>query len=113
MSSTLWGIGLKKFTTGENGWGAAMNENLQLLTSLVQPIVLDKDLTAAPGTPASGDKYIVGASATGAWASKDNQIAIYDGLSWLFYPPVKGWRFYVDDESIDYRFNGSAWIALS
>lgn len=112
MSNTLWGIGLKEFTTGENGWGAAMNENLQLLTTLVQPIVLDKDLTAPPGSPVSGDKYIVAASATGAWAGKDNQIAVYsDG--WLFYQPANGWRFYVSDESIDYRFNGSTWVALS
>ncbi len=112
MSSALWGIGLTSFAIGEP-YGDDMNENLRLLTTLVQPIVLDKDLTAPPASPASGDKYIVDASATGAWASKDGQITVYDGAAWVFFEPVKGWRFYVDDESIDYRFDGAVWVALS
>ena len=42
--------------------------------------------TAPPGSPVNGDRYIVGASATGAWATHDDELAIYrDG--WKFYAP--------------------------
>lgn len=109
----LWGIGLNEFSVGENGWADAMNGNLRALATLVQPIVKDNDLATPPSSPAAGDSYIVAPSATGAWAGNDNQIAVYDGTTWLFYAPSKGWRFYVDDEDIDYRFDGTVWVALS
>ena len=35
------------------------NEALRLLDGLVQLSVLDRDLTAPPGSPADGDRYIV------------------------------------------------------
>jgi hypothetical protein len=41
------------------------NEALRLLDGLVQLSVLDRDLTAPPGSPADGDRYIVGSGATG------------------------------------------------
>ena len=42
--------------------------------------------TVPPGSPVNGERYIVGASATGAWATHDDELAIYrDG--WQFYAP--------------------------
>jgi hypothetical protein len=35
------------------------NEALRLLDAMVQLAVLDRDLTAPPGSPADGDRYIV------------------------------------------------------
>ena len=50
------------------------------------------------GSPANGDTYIVGASATGAWASKDGQIAFYrDG--WLFATPKGGMTAFIRTRS--------------
>ena len=45
------------------------NEALRLLDGLVQLSVLDRDLTAPPGSPADGDRYIGGlGAATATWA---------------------------------------------
>lgn len=76
--------------------------------------VIDKDLTAPPGSPAIGDCYIVGASATGAWATHDGKIAVY-GLdsTWLFVAPNEGVFAYVRDEKTLYRHEGSAWGRFS
>ena len=41
------------------------NEALRLLDGLVQLSVLDRDLTAPPGSPADGDRYIVGSRRDG------------------------------------------------
>lgn len=72
--------------------------------------VIDKDLTAPPGSPTIGDVYIVGAAATGAWASQDGKIAVY-GLSatWRFIAPAEGMLAWVRDEDLFYRHDGSAW----
>lgn len=61
-------------------------------------------------TPLSiGDRYIVAAGAINAWSGKDNQIAEWDGSSWVFTVPKKGYTLYIDDENQHYKFNGSIW----
>lgn len=71
-------------------------------------IVKDKDLTSPPGSPADGDAYIVGGSATGAWSGKDNLIAYY-ASGWEYVTPIEGTRAEVQDEDSVYRYSGSAW----
>ena len=67
------------------------NEALRILDSLVQMTVLDRNLTAPPASPIEGDRYIVAASPTGAWAGQTNKIACYQDGAWLFYAPKEGW----------------------
>ena len=52
------------------------NEALRILDGLVQLSVLDRDLTAPPGSPADGDRYIVGSGATGDRAGWDLNVAL-------------------------------------
>lgn len=67
------------------------NEALRMLDAIVQLSVLDRDLTAPPGSPADGDRYIVAASPTGAWAGQAAKIAAYQDGAWAFYAPKEGW----------------------
>lgn len=74
--------------------------------------VEDKDLTSPPSGPSKGDRYIVGASATGAWEGNDNKIAQYNGSGWDFYTQVEGWICWVKDEDKFYKYDGSSWSVL-
>jgi len=85
------------------------NEALLVLDALVQLSVLDKDLAAAPGSPAEGDRYIVGASATGAWAGHASHIAAFQDAAWSFHVPQDGWLAWIEDEAALYVFDGAAW----
>lgn len=87
------------------------NEALRLLDTLVQLAVLDRDLTAPPGSPAEGQRWIVKTGATGAWASYVNAIAAWQDGAWQFSTPRTGWLAYVVDESAMVAWNGSAWVA--
>ncbi len=78
-----------------------------------QPSVLDKDLTAPPGSPATGARYIVGGSATGDWSGHDDDIAEYDGSNWDYITPDEGFCTTVEDENIAYRYNGSGWVTFA
>lgn len=111
MSATVGpNLGINhSYADGESGWKTGMDANLKLVDTLLQLQVKDKDLTAPPGSPANGDRYIVGASATGAWAGKDKQIAVYDVNAWAFYPAKDGWMAWVTDEDKIYVYNASAW----
>lgn len=85
------------------------NEALKVLDAVVMLSIIDKDLTAPPGSPAAGDRYIVGASATGAWSGQDGNLAAYQDSAWEFYAPQEGWMAWVEDEQACYRYD-SAWV---
>lgn len=101
---------------------AAANQTLANLTfatlnQVVQLSIVDKDLSAPPGSPADEAAYIVAASPTGAWAGKAAQIAWWSAAAgaWQFIVPKAGWIASVLDE-LDangiprrYGYSGSAW----
>jgi pectin methylesterase-like acyl-CoA thioesterase len=76
-----------------------------------QAPVIDRDLTAPPGSPTVGDRYLVAAGATGAWAGQDDNIAQWNGSSWAFVPAIAGMIVFVNDETIHLTYNGTAWTA--
>ncbi len=80
-----------------------------ILDTLVQLAVLDRDLTAPPGSPAEGESWIVKAGATGAWAGHDDAIASWQDGGWQFSAPKIGWVAFVSDEGTLVVWNGSAW----
>lgn len=92
---------------------AVYNSAQYFMAMLTQPAAKDKDLTAPPASPATGDRYIIAASPTGLWAGKATNVTLYNGSSWIFAPPVEGWEVALDDEDHTYRFNGSTWEKLT
>jgi hypothetical protein len=82
--------------------------NLSLLDAIIQLAVKDRDLSTPPGSPTNGDRYLVGASPTGAWAGQAGKIAIYYS-GWSFLTPREGWRAWIDDEDLFVRYTGSTW----
>ncbi len=86
-------------------------ETINRLDALVQPSVIDRDLTAPPGSPTNGDRYIPAATATGDWATHEDEIATYwDG--WLFTIAVDGFRFFVEDEHAVIAYDGTIWRTM-
>jgi hypothetical protein len=85
------------------------NEALQTLDALVQLAVLDRDLAAPPGAPSAGQRWIVAASPTGAWAGHATHVAAWQDGGWHFSVPKTGWTAYVVDEGTLLVWNGSAW----
>ena len=95
-------------------WSAQqINNKIELAKHNIEPqaSVKDKDLLTPPGSPVLGDRYIIATgTATGAWVSKNTQIAEWNGTSWDFYVPAVGWTCYVDDEQKMYSWNSTAWV---
>lgn len=78
-----------------------------------QDAVLDI-LSAPPATPVSGDRYLISASATGAWVGHEDDIAEWTGSAWVFTDPVNGMFLPVVSLPANvYQWGGTQWIARS
>lgn len=106
-------LGLTYLEASQAQKHVTVNDALRQLDGLVQASAADKDLTAPPGSPSTGDAYIVAAGATGVWAGHDGKLAVYHDTAWYFYTPAAGWLVYVEDEAEHYAFNGAAWVTYA
>lgn len=85
-----------------------VNEALTRIDSVLNNGVIDKDLTTPPGSPSTGDLYIVATTGTGDWSGHDEEIAFFDQI-WRFITPNEGLTLWVNDEDALYTYNGSSW----
>jgi hypothetical protein len=72
--------------------------------------VISKGMKAAPETAIEGDQYLISGSPEVAWKQYKNQIARFTGSSWEFSVPEVDQIVGVEDEFVDYKFNGYSWI---
>ncbi|MFZ1726333.1 MAG: DUF2793 domain-containing protein [Albidovulum sp.] len=110
MSDTTTNLLLPYILAAQAQKHVTHNEALRLLDGLVHLSVLDRDLTAPPGSPADGDRYIVASGATGDWAGWDLNVALFTDGAWLRLPPRTGWRAWVEDEQLLLVFDGAGWV---
>lgn len=97
------------FGHGANGWDTDMDNNLALLDALVNTTVVNMTTKAPPPNPAPGDRYVIAAGATGDWAGKDNQLAVFVKGVFVFYNPKVGTRVYDLSTKLFHYFDADGW----
>jgi hypothetical protein len=106
---------LPELSTGQATKEATHNAALQRLDALVGAAVHSRTETDPPGSPAEGDLYIPAATATGAWAGHEDQLAQYYNASWDFYTPWDGLGVWSIADEAGYRWSvsGGAWVVAA
>lgn len=112
MSSTP-NLQLPYVAAGQSQKHVTVNEGLRVLDALVHMGVVSRILASPPGTPAEGQRYLVPASPTGAFAGHAGHIAAWQDGGWLFYAPRAGWLSWVADEALLMAHNGTAWVVAA
>jgi hypothetical protein len=102
-------LGLPQLAADQAQKHVTVNEGLTLLDALVMPAVKSRSLATPPGSPAEGERWIIGASPTGAWSGKATQIAAWIGGAWTFLVPKPGWTVHVEDERLTLVWTDGAW----
>lgn len=110
--TTTPNLGMTFIVSGQSQAEVPHNEALLELDALSMPMVKDRDLTAPPGSPSSGDRYIPKATATGLWVGKEGKIAYWYVNQWRFFTPKVGWSAWVEDEKVLVRWDGTSWKTL-
>jgi hypothetical protein len=100
---------------GAEGAAATVNIGLIILDIMSRASVIDRDLTAPPGSPADGDLYIVAASPTGAWTGHATDYAMYSTVAggWLFAPRKTGKVVWIEDEAVALLWNGTVYKTIT
>lgn len=106
---------MPELVVGQAGKELTHNQALAVLDQLAQAVVIDKDLTAPPGSPANGAMYIVAAPATGAWSGQSGKLAYWltTVAAWTFINPADGWSVWVGDEDVRYELKAGVWTVVS
>ncbi len=82
-----------------------------------QESVKDKDLNTPPGSPSTGDRYIIAAGGTGLWTGHDEEIAEWTGTVWQFTQPTEGTVTFVEDEDTMYLYDAvfptGSWVKFA
>lgn len=110
MSESLSSIGLTgNYEIGEIGWGKSLNETIEVVDSLLQPVV-HSFIDYRPTEAKEGVVYIVARSTT----EKDliplkDSLVVYTKKSWFFIKPKKAFKIFLLEENKEYTYTGSEW----
>lgn len=66
-------------------------------------------LNTPPASPVIGDRYRIGTTPTGVWIGQNNNIAEWNGSTWIYTVPVLDNLVYQTTTATTFRFNGSSW----
>lgn len=105
-------LGLPYLDAAQAQKHVTVNEGLRRLDALAQLAVESRDLAAPPAAPAEGQRWIVAAGATGAWAGHAGEVAAWQDGGWSFFPPTRGWLAAVVGEPALVMWAGTAWVRL-
>ncbi len=107
-------IGIEDVTEGALQAHVPHNEAVHLLDIVARKAIKDR-ISATPGSPTSGDLYVITGTPTGQWLTDnaaDEDVAIWLGARWHYFTPKEGWLMRVVDENVWTYYNGSAWVDL-
>ena len=108
MSNTAR-LNMPNLVSGQAQKEITHNMALQRLDAFVQTAVESMTLVIPP-VGVEGNLYVVGATATGAWAGKEGQLAYYIGGTWAFYVPFEGMRIWNKATAEAMVYKTATWV---
>lgn len=117
-------LGLPLLATQQQQPNVTHNEVILQLSAMLNGVI-DMTTSAPPGSPTEGDAYVVAPTGTGAWAGRDDSVAVYTSGGWRFIPgndssgtPITmgarqhGMVVYNRADDLQYGWTGAAWASL-
>jgi hypothetical protein len=109
MSETTDRLALPMLAVAQAQKEMTHNEALALLDMAVQPVVQAVAPATVPATPATGQCWIVGPTATGAWNGQAGAIAAWTAGGWRFLAPFEGMTAWSLADQGPVRREAGAW----
>jgi hypothetical protein len=84
-----------------------------LVTGISHDIAVIDFTATPPSVPVVDEVYIVKATATGAWATHENELVRWDGTNWSFIAPQANEAHLNEADNFIYHWNGTAWNKIA
>lgn len=88
-----------------------VNEALARLDAAAQLRVISSVLGEPPASATDGASYLVPSGASGSWAGRAGQIAVWSNGGWTYLVPRAGWRAWDESRGGHTMFDGHGWVA--
>jgi hypothetical protein len=85
------------------------NEALALLDAALHACVAGSPTAEIPDDPQSGESWLVGSGAAGAWTGKTGDLATWTDGGWRFTAPVAGMTVWNLNTGYRLHWTGTAW----
>jgi len=105
-------LGLPLIDAGQAQKHVTHNEALRILDAAIQIAVQDLSRSTPPASPVEGERHVVAAGASGAWAGRAGAIASFQDGAWAFLTPKTGWCVWSVADDAMVVFDGAAWRDL-
>jgi hypothetical protein len=89
------------------------NDALMRLDALVHLVVTSRSQTTPPAAPTELSAFIVPIGATGIFAGRTDQLALFEDGGWTFLTPRTGWQAWIADEAEHNLWTGAEWRRAS
>ena len=99
---------LQEWAASQSQPWVSVNTAHRDIDQLLAPSVIDRTLTAPPGTPNEGDAYIPASVASGDWLDQEDKLAFYSNGAWVFKSIPVGMLVYDQSDDTVYAWDGSA-----
>lgn len=97
----------RTYTLQDASGTLAFLSDIVLTGSSFEPVISQLN---TPPAHVSGERYLVGAAPTGAWAANANNIAESNGVSWTFTAPITNNTVFLTSTSQTFKYNGTSWV---
>lgn len=97
------------YSGGIYSWAFANFQPLGGTTTDLDPAIAQQN--APPGSPITGDRYLVGTVPSGLWVGKAKNIAEWSGSAWVFTAPITDNIIFLSSTAQTLRYNGTLWVA--
>ena len=87
-----------------------VNEGFARLDTMVQMALTSIGGVVPPPSPAEGEVHGVGTGASGDWAGRDGDLAIFQNNGWAFVTPGFGWQGWSVGSGTRVQFDGLDWV---
>lgn len=104
-------LALSLLSAGQAQKELTHNEALLRADMLIQPVVQAVGVATPPTAPASGQCWIIGASATGVWSGHDANLACWTEAGWRFVAPFAGLMVLDASSGQIVRYSLGGWVS--
>jgi len=110
MADTTDRLSLPLLQSGQAQKEVTHNEALALADMMIQSVVVSVAPGSVPAAPAHGQCWIVGAGASGPWATHDHALTCWTSGGWRFAAAFAGMSVWSMADNCVVRFDGTGWI---